>query len=74
MDLVGIIKDQTRVLNLVIALACLDILSEMVAQGIMIIAINVSFLVAVIMLITIPVYKRQFARDAAEKGLVANGG
>ena len=55
----GMITQQKWATNLVIALALFDIIGEFVAQGTIIIAITVSFLVATILLILALLYRRQ---------------
>jgi hypothetical protein len=55
----GLITQQKWAINLVIALALFDIIGEFVAQGTIIITINVSFLVATTLLILALVYHRQ---------------
>ena len=59
LSLWGMITQQKWAINLVIALALFDILGEFVAQGTIIIAITVSFLVATILLILALLYRRQ---------------
>lgn len=55
----GLVKGFTWELDALISLAWLDIIGEMLAQGRVIIAINVSFVVAVALLILVPVYRRK---------------
>ena len=59
----GIIAQQKWAINLIIALALFDIIGEFVAQGKIGIMINVSFIVATILLILSIFYRRQ------EKGI-----
>jgi hypothetical protein len=55
----GLITQRKWAINLVIALALFDIFGEFVAQGTIMITINVSFLVATSLLILALVYHRQ---------------
>jgi hypothetical protein len=55
----GMITQKKWVINLVIALALFDIIGEYVAQGKIGIMINVSFFVAIILLILALIYRRQ---------------
>jgi len=57
------ITQQKRVINLIIALALLDIIGEFAAQGKIGIMINVSFIVAIILLILSLMYRRQQKRN-----------
>lgn len=59
LSLWGMITQQKWAINLVIALALFDIIGEFVAQGTIIIAMTVSFLVATILLILALLYRRQ---------------
>ena len=59
----GIITQQKWAINLIIALALFDIIGEFVAQGKIGIMINVSFIVAIILLILSLFYRRN------EKGI-----
>jgi len=61
LSLWGMIAQKEWTMNLVITLALFDILGEFVAQGRIDIVINVSFLVAVILLILALSYRRQTA-------------
>ncbi len=55
----GMITQQKWAINLIIALALFDIIGEFVAQGKIGILINVSFLVAIILLVLALLYRRQ---------------
>jgi hypothetical protein len=59
LSLWGTIKKQTWAANLVIALSLFDILGEYVAQGRFYITLNVSFIVATLLLILALVYRRR---------------
>jgi hypothetical protein len=59
LSLWGMIKKQPWVVNLVIALALFDITGEFVAQGGVCIIINVSFIVATLLLILALTYHRR---------------
>jgi hypothetical protein len=59
LSLWGMLTQQKWANNLVIALALFDMLGEFVAQGTIIIAMTVSFLVATILLILALLYRRQ---------------
>jgi hypothetical protein len=59
LSLWGLITQQKWAANLVIGLALFDLLGEFVAQGTVIIAITVSFVVATILLILSLLYHRQ---------------
>ena len=63
LSLWGILTQKKWSINLIIALAIFDIIGEFVAQGKIGIMINVSLLVAIILLILAPLYRRQ------EKGI-----
>jgi hypothetical protein len=58
----GMLTQKQWALNLVIGLAWFDIIGEFVAQGRIDIMINVSFLVALIILILSMIYRRQQAK------------
>ena len=62
LSLWGIITQQKWAINLIIALALFDIIGEFVAQGKIGIMINVSFIVATILLILSLFYRRQEKR------------
>ena len=62
LSLWGMITKKKWAINLVMALALFDIIGEFVAQGTITIAINVSFLVAIILLILTCLYRRQELR------------
>jgi hypothetical protein len=59
LSLWGMIRKKTWAVNLVIALALFDILGEFVAQGQVCILINVSFVVATLLLILALSYRRR---------------
>jgi hypothetical protein len=65
LSLWGMITRQTWAINLVIALALFDIVGEFVAQGTIIIAITVSFVVATILLVLALLYRRQAEKRTA---------
>ena len=65
LSLWGLINRQKWAVNLIIALAVFDIIGEFVAQGTIIIAITVSFLVATTLLILALLYRRREAKGAA---------
>jgi hypothetical protein len=55
----GMIKKQVWALKLLIALALFDIVGEFVAQGVICIVLNVSFVVATLILVLALIYRRQ---------------
>ena len=55
----GMIKKQAWVLKLIVALALFDMLGEFVAQGVICIVLNVSFIIATLLLILAILYLRQ---------------
>jgi hypothetical protein len=59
LSLWGMTRKKTWAVNLVIALALFDIIGEFVAQGGIYILINVSFIVAILLLILASIYRRQ---------------
>jgi hypothetical protein len=59
LSLWGMIRKKTWAVNLVIALALFDIIGEFVAQGEVCILINVSFIVATLLLILALSYRRR---------------
>jgi hypothetical protein len=59
LSLWGTIKKQTWAANLVIALALFDIIGEFMAQGRFYITLNVSFIVATLLLILALIYRRR---------------
>jgi hypothetical protein len=59
LSLWGMIRKKTWAVNLVIALALFDILGEFVAQGQVCILINVSFIVATLLLVLALSYRRR---------------
>jgi hypothetical protein len=63
LSLWGIITQQKWAINLIIALALFDIIGEFAAQGKIGIMINVSFIVAIILLILSLIYRRQQKRN-----------
>jgi hypothetical protein len=62
LSLWGMIKKQPWAVNLVLALALFDIIGEFVAQGGICILLNVSFVVAILLLILTSMYRRQLGR------------
>jgi hypothetical protein len=60
LSLWGMLQKKTWAVNLVTALALFDILGEFVAQGQVCILINVSFVVAMLLLILALSYRRRF--------------
>src|SRR5512140_2685099 len=62
LSLWGLIRQQKWTTGLLIGLALFDILGEFVAQGRIGIMINVSFLVAILLLILALIYRRQLQK------------
>ncbi|MCB8982640.1 MAG: hypothetical protein H6659_02340 [Ardenticatenaceae bacterium] len=62
LSLWGLLSQQKWAVNLIIGLALFDIIGEFVAQGTMGIVINVSFLVATVLLILALFYRWQAAK------------
>jgi hypothetical protein len=60
LSLWGMLSKQSWTINLVTFLALFDIIGEFVAQGRIGIVVTVSFIVAVLLLIMAPMYRRQF--------------
>ncbi len=62
----GLVNQRKWVIGLLIGLSIFDILGEFIAQGLIMIAITVSFLVAVILLILTLIYRREIKKTIAK--------
>jgi len=58
----GMLAQKSWAINLVIALAIFDMLGEMIAQGRVFIVLNVSFIVATLLLILALIFRREIVR------------
>lgn len=64
----GLVAGHQWATSLVLGLAIFDIIGEFIAQGTIIIAITVSFIVAIVLLIMVLVYRKQISRIPMDNG------
>jgi hypothetical protein len=73
LSLWGLLTGRRWATVLLIGLAVFDIFGEFIAQGTIIITINVSFLVAIALLIMVLVYRRQLSKNRVSDGVIDDG-